>query len=431
MAMQTTTKYENDTKVKLTVTAEAAELTVIKEHVLKHLASSQSNIPGFRKGKAPLNLIEKQLDPAVLQSEFLQHAINDLFIQAIEKENLRTVSQPQVDVTKFVAFTTLEFTAEVEVVGKVTLPDYTKIKVTKPTTAVTDKEVEEVIESLRTRAAERKEVKRAAKDGDEVTIDFSGVDAKTKEVIPGADGKEYALVIGSNTFIPGFEPEVIGLKVGDEKSFDIVFPEDYGQKSLQNKKVTFTIKAHKIQEMVLPKLDDAFAKSVGPFKTVAELKEDIKKQLATDKERSAEQQLENELVQKIAEKTEVALPKVLVDDQIDRLEQEEKQNLMYRGQTWQEHLKDEGLTEEEHREKNRDQAELRVKAGLVLSEIAEAEKLQVTPEELEVQIQILKGQYQSDANMMAEIDKPENRRDIASRILTQKTVAKLKELNKV
>jgi len=427
--MQTTTKYENDTKAKVTVTADAAELATIKEHVLKHLASSQGSIPGFRKGKAPLNLIEKQLDPALLQSEFLQHAVNDLFIQAIEKEGLRTIAQPQVDVTKFVPFTTLEFTADVEVVGKVTLPDYKKIKVSKKSVTVTDKEVDEVIESLRTRAAERKAVKREAKDGDEVTIDFSGMDTKTKEVIPGADGKEYPLVIGSNTFIPGFEPELIGLKSGDEKTFDIVFPKDYGQKSLQNKKVTFTVTVHKVQEMILPKLDDAFAKTVGPFTSLTELKKDIKKQLTTDKERNAEQELENELVQKIAEKTEVILPKVLVDDQIDRMEQEEKQNLMYRGQTWQEHLKAEGLSEEEHREKNRDQAELRVKAGLVLSEIAEAEKLQVTPEELEVQIQILKGQYQNDPNMMAEIDKPENRRDIANRILTQKTVAKLKEYN--
>jgi trigger factor len=431
MAMQTTTKFENDTKVTLTVTGDAAELTTIKEHVLKHLAKSQGNVPGFRKGKAPLNLIEKQLDPALLQSEFLQHAVNDLFIQAIEKEGLRTVSQPQVDIKKFVPFTALEFAAEVEVVGKVVLPDYKNVKVTKKTVSVTAKDIDEVIESLRTRAAEKKEVTRAAKDGDEVIIDFAGVDAKTQETIPGADGKEYPLVIGRNTFIPGFESELIGLKVGDEKTFDIVFPKDYGQKSLQNKKVTFTIKVHKIQEMVLPKLDDAFAATVGPFKTVAELKADIKKQLTADKERNAEQELENELVQKIAEKTKVALPKVLVDDQIDRMEQEEKQNLMYRGQTWQEHLKAEGLTEEEHREKNRDQAELRVKAGLVLSEIAETEKLSVTPEELEVQIQILKGQYQSDANMLAEIDKPENRRDIANRILTQKTVAKLKELNGV
>ncbi len=428
--MQVKTTHEEDTKVTLTIVGEAAELARVKERVLKNLASTQGSIPGFRKGKAPLNLLEKQLDPAVLQSEFMQQAINDLFIQAVETKDIRAISQPDINVTKFVPFTTLEFTATVEMIGKVTLPDYKKIKVSKKTIIVTDKEVNEVVASLQTRAATRKEVARAAKDGDEVVLDFAGTDAKTKETIPGAEGKEYPLVIGSKAFIPGFEQELIGLKAGDEKSFEIVFPKDYGQKSLQNKKVTFTVKLHKVQAMNLPKLDNDFVASIGPFKSIADLKADIKKQLQADKEREVEQGYENELVIAIAKKTKVAVPKSLVDEQIVRMEQEERQRLVYRGQTWQEHLKAEGLTEEEHREKNREQAELRVKAGVTLSEIAEVEKMQVTPEELEVQIQILKGQYQNDQAMQGELDKSENRRDIANRILTQKTIAKLKEYSK-
>lgn len=424
--MQVSAKYENDTKVTLTISSDEKELQTIKTRVLEALAKQQGSVPGFRKGKAPAAMVEKQLDPAMLQSEFLQEAINDLFMQASVKEQLRQASQPQVDVKKFVPYTTLEFTAEVEVIGKVTLPDYKKIKVAQKEVSVTDEDIDGVIASLQTRDAEKKEVKRAAKDTDEVVIDFTGVDAETKEAIPGADGKEYPLTLGSNTFIPGFEPELIGLKAGDTKTFDIVFPKDYGTESLQNKKVTFTITVHKVSEVVLPKVDDAFAAKIGPFKTVKELKDDIKKHLQTDKERAAQQDYDNELVKKIAEKMTVALPKSVVDDQIMRMEQEERQNLMYRGQTWQEHLEAEGITEEAHREKNREEAELRVKAGLALSEVAEKEKLDVTPEELEVQIQILKGQYQSDEKMQAELDKPENRRDIASRILTQKTVDKLR-----
>lgn len=428
--MQTTAKYENDTKVILSITADEKELSAIKTRVLEALAKQQGSVPGFRKGKAPAGLIEKQLSPELLQAEFLQEAISDLYIKASTEEKLRQVSQPQVEVKKFVPYTTLEFTAEVEIIGKITLPDYKKIKVAKKTVEVADKEVDDVIESLRNRDAEKKEVKRVAKDGDEVVIDFVGVDTKTKEAIPGADGKEYPLTLGSNTFIPGFEPELIGLKAGDEKTFDIVFPKDYGTKALQSKKVTFTVNVHKVQSLTLPKVDADFAAKIGPFKTVEELKSDIKKHLLAEKERTVEQDFENELVMKIAEKTTVALPKVVVDDQIDRMEQEEKQNLMYRGQTWHEHLKEEGISEEEHREKNREQAEMRVKAGLVLSEIAEAEKIDVTPEELEVQLQILKGQYQSDAKMQAELDKAENQRDIVSRILTQKTIAKLREYQK-
>ena len=171
-------------------------------------------------------------------------------------------------------------------------------------------------------------------------------------------------------------------------------------------------------------MDDEFATKAGPFKTLAELKADVKKQLTTEQETNAERDYQNRLVQAIADKSSVDIPETLVTDQILSMEEEEKRNLTYRGQTWQEHLKEEGVTEEQHRERNRSQAAERVKGGLVLSEIAEAEGLKVTPEELEIRIQILKGQYQDDA-MRAELDKQENQQDIANRILTEKTLEKL------
>jgi trigger factor len=235
----------------------------------------------------------------------------------------------------------------------------------------------------------------------------------------------YPLVLGSGNFIPGFEDELIGLKTGDEKSFDIVFPKDYNVADLQKRKVTFTVKVKKVQELAEPKLDDKFAKNVGPFQTLTELKADVKKQLKAEKEQEAARAFDNELLEKIAAKSEVAIPPSLVEEEIDRLEEEEKRNLVYRGQTWQEHLKAEGLTAEEHREKQRQGAELRVKGGLILGEISQAEQITVTPEELEVRIQLLKGQY-PDPQMQAELDKDENRRDILSRLLTEKTLDKLR-----
>jgi len=424
--MQVTTDFIEDTKAKLAISGEPNELKLIKEHVLKELGAKGGNIPGFRKGKVPLAVLEKNLDPSLVQSEFLEHAVNDLYLKAIDVERLRTVAQPNVEVKKFVPFETLEFTAEVEVIGEVKLPDYTKIKVEKKKVGVAAKDVDEVLKQLQARDAERKEVKRAAKDGDQVLIDFRGVDTKTKEPISGADGKEYPLTLGSKSFIPGFEEELIGMKAGDEKTFDISFPKDYGVKALQNKKVTFTVKVHKVEELVDTKLDDAFAAKIGPFKTLDDLKADIKKQLTTERENEAEREFENTLIEEIAKKTKVAIPKVVVDDQIERMEREEKQNLMYRGQTWEEHLKEDGVTAEEHREKNREGAELRVKAGIILAEIAEKEGLTVTSDELTTQLGLLKQQYPDEA-MRAELDKPENRRDIMSRILTQKTMLKLKE----
>lgn len=423
--MHITKKNLSDTKVKLTLAADAGLLEDEKNKVLRELAGSVK-IAGFREGKAPLNLVEKHVDPERLSASFLERAVNRMYVDALDQEKLRPVAQPQVNITKFVPFDTLEVDAEVEVVGEVKLADYKKIKLAKKKASVTAKEVDEVIASLRTREAEKKDADRAAKEKDQVWIDFKGVDAKTKEAIKGADGKDYPLVLGSKTFIPGFEENLVGVKPGEEKTFTITFPKDYGVKALQNREVEFTVTVSKVQEVIEPKLDDAFAAKVGPFKTVADLKEDIKKELQARKEQELDQQYADELVTKIAEKSTVAIPEVLIEEQIDRLEQDQRQNLMYRGQTWQEFLESEGLDEKGYRAQLRPTAELRVKAGLVLSEISEAEQIDVTPEELEVQMQILKGQY-SDPQMQAELAKPEARRTIASRILTDKTLAKLKE----
>jgi len=427
--MQSTTKHTGDTQAVLTISLTADELTQVKEHVIKQHAGKTANVPGFRKGHAPVHMIEKQLDPNALQAEVLEHAVNEFYGQAVGDTKLRIVSQPKIEIKKFAPYTELEFTAELEVVGKIELGKYKGLKVERKKATVAAKDVNNVVEQLRERSSEKTDVDRAVKKGDQVVIDFKGVDAKTKEAIPGADGKDYPLGIGSGTFIPGFEDELIGLKAGEEKSFDIVFPEDYGTKALQKKKVNFTVTVQKVQEQKLPALDDAFAKTVGPFETVDELKADIKKQLTAEQEQNFERQYENELIETIVKDSKLTLPQIMIDQQLDAIEQEEKQNLLYRGQTWEQHLEEEGVNEAEHREKNRAPAELRVKAGLVLSEIAEAENIDVNADEIDVQLNMLKQQY-PDPKMQEQLDTLEARRDIASRILTQKTVDRLKELNK-
>lgn len=413
----------SDTKVTLTITADQALMDHIKEHTLQHLGAKHVKLPGFRAGKAPLALIEKNVDPAQLQSEFLDEALNRLYNEAIKAENIRPIGQPEVSMKKFVPFTDLEVDITQEIIGTITLPDYKKMKKTVPSSDITTEDINGVIETLKRRMADKKEVARAAKDGDEAVIDFSGVDDKGQPV-SGADGKDYPLVLGSNTFIPGFEPEIVGLKAGDNKTFDIVFPKDYQVSALQGKKVTFSITLKQLSELIEPKVDDDFAAKAGPFKTVKELKDDIRKQLSEERRADAQRAFENEIIQEIAEKSKVALPEQLIDQQIQRSEDEERQNLAYRGQTWQEHLEQEGVTEEEHRKRQRPNAELNVKASLVLSEIADKENVTVTPEELEIRVQILKGQY-SDPTMQTELDKPENRNELISRIMTEKTVAKL------
>lgn len=422
--MQITKKNIAPTNVKLTVTADQVQMDAVKQEVLSSFRRSLK-LPGFREGKVPISMVEKNVDQNLLQSEFLERAVSQLYGDAIAEQKLRPVAQPQVNVTKFVPFTTLEFEVEIETVGEVKLPDYKKIKLTQKPVTVTAKDVDEVVSNLMTRAADREDVTRAAKDGDQLIIDFEGTDAKTGEPINGADGKDYPLIIGSNTFIPGFEPNLIGLKPGEDKTFTLEFPKDYGVAALQSRKVTFKVTVKKVQEIVEPKLDDAFAAKVGPFKMLGELKADIKKQLESEKQGQSQREYEGELVKIITEKATVAIPAALIEEELSRQEADERQNLTYRGQTWQEHLAEEGVTEEEHRERKRPDAELRVKAGLVLSEIADQEQITITPEELEIRMQIMKGQY-NDPAMQAELDKPEARREIISRLLTEKTLARLR-----
>src|SRR5579884_3151077 len=190
--MQAKKEQLEPTKVKLTVSAEAGELQSVKDTALKKLGANVK-VPGFRQGKAPANLLEKQLDQSALQGEFLDQAVNQLYAQAVDEQKLRPVAPPEVSITKFVPFTTLEFTAEVEAVGEIKLPDYTKIKLAQPKVTVSDADVNKVLENVRQRSAQKSEVKRAAKTGDEVVINFSGSDATTKEPIQGADGKDYPL----------------------------------------------------------------------------------------------------------------------------------------------------------------------------------------------------------------------------------------------
>jgi trigger factor len=424
--MHVSKESKTPTKAILTVSAAPEDLATIKIHVLGHF-KNKVKVPGFRAGKAPHSLIEKHVDQRALTDEFIEHALNELYRRALTQENLRPVSQPKVEIKKFVPYTDLEFTAELETIGQIVLANYKNEKVSEQSVKVSVQEVNDVLANLQKRLAPRKEVERAAKDGDEVVIDFSGEDQEGKPV-NGAQGTDYPLILGSKSFIPGFEHNVAGMKASDDKEFSVTFPSDYGVKALQNKKINFKVTVKKVQELKEPKIDDDFASQAGPFKTVAELKADIKKQLIAERERDAQRNYENEVIQKIVEKSVVEVPQVLVDEQLQRLEDEEKRNLVYRGQSWQEHLAEEGVTEQQHRDRQRPDAELRVKAGLVLSEIAEREQLSVQPEELEIRIQMLKGQYKDPA-MQAELDKPENQQEVASQLLTEKTIAKLVEFS--
>ena len=424
--MRIQTKHDSETSITITISADEALLAKAKALVVQKLGR-ELRLPGFRPGKAPAALLERSIDDQQLQAEFLDVAVNRMYVDAITAENLRPVTDPQVSLKKFVPYTELQVEIAIEVVGEVKLPELSKIKLSPEKPAdVTKLDVEGVIDNLKRRLAAKVAVDRGAKTGDEVILDFDGVDAAGKSV-NGASAKEYPLILGSKSFIPGFEEELAGLKKDATKTFDIVFPKDYQVKALANKKVTFSILIREVNELEDPEVDDEFAKQSGPFATVEELRDDIKKQLTLEAQTETRQKFENELVADIVGKAKVAIPAAMTERQLEQMEQEEKQNILYRGQTWQEHLDEEGVTAEEHRERQRPSAEQTIKSGLVLSAIAEQENITLTSDDIDQRVRLLKERY-TDKAMRAELDKPENRRDVEGRLLAEKTIAHLVNL---
>lgn len=408
------------TELTLTISATEAELAPIKQEVVARLAKGVK-VQGFRKGTAPASLIEKQIDPSLLQSDFLDEAMTQLYAQAALQEQVRPVTRPEVTVKKFVPFTELEFSVTTSIVGEIKIPDYKKLAAPLETEKVAKRDIDQVLSSIQARLAEKKTVKRAAKAGDEVVIDFLGKDKKGAP-IENADGKTYPLLLGSNSFIPGFEDAVVGMKAGEEKTFELTFPKDYGSKDLAGKKVDFTVTAQEVKELESAKLDDELAQKVGPFKTLQELTDDIKKQLEHDKANQARTKQQNAILEKLSSLAKIEIPQTLIDQQIVYNIDETRRELMYKGQTFEEFLEKQGKTEEEYKKTLEAPAKEQLTVSLALTEIAERENIEVAPEELAVRVQLLKGQYKDEA-MHAELDKPENQRDIRSRMRTEKVLA--------
>jgi trigger factor len=416
---------ESDTKIVLSIVVDDATLAMAKNHTVEKLGKNVK-VPGFRPGTAPASVIEKSLDQNALAEEFLNDVVNHSYGDALKAENINPIAPPKIEITKFIPFSLVEYTAEVTTLGAIKLADYTKLKSKKEVIAPDKADIEQVLDNMRTQLAEKKDVDRAAKNGDQVWINFEGKDSKGAEV-KGAKGENYPLGLGSNTFIPGFEEHLVGAKAGDDKEFTITFPKDYGVKALQSKKVTFSVSVIKVQEVAKPELDDELVAKVAPhLKTVAELKDDIKRQLLVEADTKATRAYENALVAEIVAGSTVSVPDELVEEQAANVMRDLQQNIVYRGQTMEEYLEAIGMTAEEQREKEiLPEANRRLKAGILLSEIAEKEKINVTPEEIKARVAVLKVRYQGDAEMQKQLEDANNQRELGAQIITEKTLAKI------
>jgi trigger factor len=426
--MKTTVKNLSETKVELTIELGKEELKAAEEVALTKLAK-EIKAPGFRKGKVPASIAAKHIDPEMLAQQTLEDALSKAVAESYMNEGIQALERPAVEIKKYVPGSEVEFTAEAEVLPKVTLGDYKKLKAESKKITVAAKEVDEIIERMRQGFSEKKDVERAAKDGDEVTIDFIG--KKDDVAFDGGTAEGYDLVLGSDSFIPGFEEGIVGKKIGETFDLKLKFPETYHVADLKGADVVFTTTLKGIKEVVLPELNDEFATKAGPFKTVEELKSDIKRELTAQKEREAKESMKDDLVKQLVEVSKVPVPEILRKDQAESIERDMTQNLMYQGLTLDQYLENKGFESKEkwlEGEVN-DAAEKRVQAGLVLAELSKAEKIEATNEELEEHVNLYKKQYANNPRMVEQFDQPEARRDIANRLLTEKTVDRLVELN--
>ncbi|MDX5483601.1 trigger factor [Bacillus pumilus] len=376
----------------LTVEVDAETFNKALDDAFKKVVK-QVSIPGFRKGKVPRGLFEQRFGVESLYQDALDILLPVEYPKAIDEAGIEPVDRPEIDVEKIEKGESLIFTAKVTVKPEVKLGDYKGLNVEKDDATVTDEDVQEELKGMQNRQAELVVKEEGTiENGDTVVLDFEGfVDG---EAFEGGKAENYSLEVGSNSFIPGFEEQLVGLETGAEKDVEVTFPEEYHAEDLAGKPAVFKVKIHEIKAKELPALDDEFAKDVDEeVETLAELTEKTKKRLEEAKENEAEGKLREELVEKASENAEVDIPQAMVDTELDRMMKEFEQRLQMQGMNLELYFQFSGQDENALKEQMKEDAAKRVKSNLTLEAIAAAENLQVSDEEVEEELSKMAEAY--------------------------------------
>ena len=411
---------QTSTEAEFLITVDEEQLTPIKNEIIDHL-KKDLKVAGFRPGKVPTNIAERHVDSSVLQTEVLERVIARSYGKAVVEANLQTLSSPKIEIKKFVPFTELEYVARVALMPKIDF-DYKKLRVKEKIEKLDEKDVDKTIDNLRRQTAVKKPSKSAIKNGDEVVIDYEGV--REGKPVEGAKAEKQTVTVGQGQFIPGFEEELVGMKAGDKKEFEITFPKDYRATDLAGKKVLFKIKVHEVNVVELPELNDTWAKSVGPFKTVEEVRDDARNRLNQEHERAQAQSYENAVIDEAIKKAKFDVPTLLVDEQLHRLEHEFSDNLKNSGLDTEKYLALMGKDQKSLEEELKTEAQRRVKMALLIRHIVEAEQLQVTNDEIEATLAQLRATY-TDPHMQEELTHDHFREDVANHLMSTKAIEKL------
>lgn len=424
--MKTTTKKISDTRVEVKVTLDSADLKTAREQALARLAANLK-VQGFRKGKAPASLVEKNVDPNEITNATLDIAVRTAMPSAFEKEKQNPIAIENVNVTKYVPDDTVEYTATADILPDVKLGDYKKLKAKMDKTEASAKDVQEILDNIVNAYAEKVVAKKAAELGDEVIIDFVG--KKDGEPFNGGSAKDHHLTLGSGQFIPGFEDGIVGHSAGDKFDLDITFPKDYPEKTLAGQPTVFEVLVKQVNEIKKPALDSELAKKCGNFETIDDLKADIKHNLEIQNQHRAIEKYREDLVAELVKASKVSAPEILVRDQLRFIKDDMTRNAASHGMTFEQYLERAGQTAEEWEKEARKIAEARVKSSLILQILARDEKITASDEEVDAKVNELRDVYQRSAEALKNLKKPEVRQDIRNRLIIDKTLDFLVEAN--
>ena len=410
---------------KLTIEVPASEFEKALQSAYNKQKKSIS-VPGFRKGKVPRQMVEKMYVPEI----FYEDAANELIPTAYEEElkncDLEIVSRPTVDIVQIKKGENFIFTAEVAVKPEVTLGEYKGMEVDKTSTRVTQKEVEAKIKEEAEKNARTVTVEgRPVQDGDEVILDFEGfVDG---EAFEGGKGENYPLTIGSGSFIPGFEEQLVGAEAEKEVEVKVTFPEEYHAEELKGKDAVFKCTIHEIKEKQIPEIDDEFAAEVSEFDTLDEYKADVKAKIKEQKENEGKQKKEDQAVEKAVANATMEIPEAMIDEQVRQMVNEFAQNMQYQGISFEQYCQITGMTLEKIQEETRPQAVKRIETRLVLEAIAKAENIEVTEERLDEEIKKMAESYNMEADKLKELMGEEEKKQMKEDIAVQDAVTFLVE----
>ena len=419
--MKVTAENGENREITLTIEVEAAEVSKAVDNAAKRLAN-RVNIPGFRKGKAPRKIVERHVGIEALKQEAFDIIAPKAFNDAIDEQKIVPVTRPKIDIVTLEDGQNLVFKATVVPRPEVKLGEYKGLKVEKKVAEVTDEDVEKQLKTFQDRQAKMVDVPEGAavKDGDFTTLDFEGfVDG---EAFEGGKGQDYPLQIGSGSFIPGFEEQLIGVKVGEEKDVNVKFPENYHAENLAGKDATFKCTIRSIKHKELPEINDELAKKVSKFETLDELKADIRKNLEENAERKAVSEQRTQAIDKATENIEVDIPAVMIDNRVTAMIQEMAMRLEQQGMKLEQYLQYAGTDMAKIREDYRETAEKNVKTDLMLEEVAKAEDIKVEAKDLDAEVAGMAAAYGATPQQVQKIIKEQGRiGDLMSSVLRKKT----------